>query len=119
MRVVRGTETGVFLEAIPTLAQLLAIYTEETYNRYISIIMGVSESQLGILYLHFSSTSKHTKSFVFVSPTQLSLMSPPKAQPLEHHEEKYNRVGSEIGRAAVLAHSSRIIFTFTKFYTNI
>ena len=54
--VIRGTETGVFPETIPTLAQLVVIYTEETYNKYIPIIMGVSKSQLGILYLHFSST---------------------------------------------------------------
>lgn len=59
--------------------------------------MGVSESQL-IFISAFSSTSKHTKSFVFVSPTQLSLAGPPKAHSHEHHEEKYNRVGSEIGR---------------------
>lgn len=97
--VIRGTETGVFLETIPTLAQLVVIYTEETYNKYIPIIMGVSKSQLGILYLHFSSTSKHTKSFVFASPTQLSLSrSSQSPWPLGHHEEKYNRGGSEIGR---------------------
>ena len=80
--VIRGTETGVFLETIPTLAQLVVIYTEETYNKYIPITMGVSKSQLGF-YICIFHPQVNTPKVLYLHPQlNFPLAGPPKAHDL-------------------------------------